>query len=333
MCMARSDFQRHAHINRNIHKKGVKKVGRYVLKRIASLIPILLAVSFIVFFLMSLTGDPIATITGGEVSDEIMEEMREAYGLNDPFIVRYGRYLWGVLHGDFGKDLSGRDVLKLYMSRLPYTVLLAFSGLLLATIIAIPFGIIAAIKQNTWIDTMVSTLSVAGMSIPNYWLALLLIVYFAVMKGLLPTSGAEKPVSLIMPAICAGIKWSALIARTTRSAMLDCLREDYLRTARIKGVKERLVVLKHAYGNAQIPVITTIGNALSSLIGGTVVVEQVFAWPGIGNLTISAVRGNEYTLVTGSVIITTILVAVVLLAIDLLYAYIDPRIKAKYTRK
>ena len=252
-------------------------MGRYVVKRLVSLIPILLAVSFIVYFLMSLTGDPIMTITAGEVSEEVMEEMREAYGLNDPFIVRYGRYLMGLLRGDFGKDLAGQDVLKLYMSRLPYTVVLAFSGLLIATVVAIPFGVIAAVKQNTWIDTLVSTLSVAGMSIPNYWLALLLIVYFAVMKGWLPTSGAESLASLIMPSICAGIKWSALIARTTRSAMLDCLREDYLRTARIKGVKERTVILKHAYGNAQIPVVTTIGNALSSLIGGTVVVEQVFA--------------------------------------------------------
>lgn len=308
-------------------------MGRYIVKRLVSLIPILLAVSFIVYFLMSLTGDPVMTITAGEVSEEVMEEMRDAMGLNDPFIVRYGRYMWGLLHGDFGKDLAGQDVLNLYMSRLPYTVVLAFAGLLIATVVAIPFGVIAAVKQNTWIDTLVSTLSVAGMSIPNYWLALLLIVYFAVMKGWLPTSGAESLASLIMPSICAGIKWSALIARTTRSAMLDCLREDYLRTARIKGVKERTVILKHAYGNAQIPVVTTIGNALSSLIGGTVVVEQVFAWPGIGNLTITAVRGNEYTLVTGSVIITTILVAFVLLAVDILYAYIDPRIKAKYTKK
>lgn len=309
-------------------------MGRYILKRLLSLIPILFIISLLVYCLMSLTGDPVATITQGEVSVEQMEIMREEMGLNDPLLVRYGRYIWGVLHGDFGKDLAGQDVLEQYMQRIGYTIMLAFGGMIVALLFSIPFGILAAVKQNTWIDTAVSTTAVAGLSIPSYWLGLLMILLFAVKLGWLPTSGADAGFkSIIMPSICAGLMWAALIARTTRSSMLDCLRADFLRTARAKGVKEKSVVLKHAFRNAAIPIVTTIGSMFSSLIGGTVVVETVFAWPGIGNLIVSSVRGNEYTLVTGAVLLTTILVAVVLLLVDILYAYIDPRIKASYVRK
>lgn len=308
-------------------------MGRYILRRLVSLIPILLIISFFVYLLMSFTGDPVATITGGEATQEQMEIMRENLGLNDPFIVRYGRYLWAVLHGDFGTDLAGQDVLQMYLARIPYTILLAFAGMIVALLFSIPFGIIAAVKQNTWIDTAVSTLSVAGLSIPSYWLGLLMMVLFSIKLGWLPTSGCDSAKSIIMPGICSGLLWSALIARTTRSSMLDSIRADYLRTARSKGVKERRVILKHALGNALIPIVTTIGSMFSSLIGGTVVVETVFSWPGIGNLIVASVRGNEYTLVTGCVLLTTVLVAVVLLIVDILYAYIDPRVKASYVRK
>lgn len=308
-------------------------MGRYILRRLLSLIPILLVISFLVYFMMSLTGDPVATMMGEEATEEQMEVMRESLGLNDPFIVRYGRYIWGVLQGDFGTDLAGKDVFSMFMSRFPYTVLLAFVGLFVAVIFAIPLGIIAAVKQNTWVDTAISTISVAGLSIPSYWLGLMLMIEFSIKLGWLPTSGFSGIKSIIMPGICAGLMWAALIARTTRSSMLDCIRADFLRTARAKGVSEKLVILRHAFKNALIPILTTIGSTFSNLIGGVVVVETVFSWPGIGNLIISSVRSNEYTLVTGCVILTTVFVALTLLLIDILYAYFDPRIKASYTRK
>lgn len=310
-------------------------MAKYIIKRLLFLIPVLLVVSLLVYFFMSLTGDPVATVSGETLSEAQREIVRESMGLNDPFFVRYARYMKNILlHGDLGTSLTGQGVWALYISRLPYTILLAVAGMLVTIVIAIPSGIIAGVKQNTWIDTLVSTLSIAGLSIPNFWLGLLLMLLFSVHLGWLPTSGAADGLkSLVLPAICAGLSSTAVIARMTRSSMVDELHADFLRTARAKGTMEKDVILKHAFRNALIPIVTTIGNNFILLLGGTVVVETVFAWPGIGYLLVQSVRGNEYTLVTGFVILTTVLVALVLLAIDVLYAYIDPRIKASYLRK
>ncbi len=309
-------------------------MGKYIIKRLLFLIPILLIISLMVYFFMSLTGDPVLTVAGENATAEEVELMREAMGLNDPFFVRYGRYIWNVLHGDLGTSLTGKDVWSYFIERLPYTLLLAFAGMFVALIMSIPFGIIAAVKQNSWIDSLVSTVSIAGLSIPNFWLGLMLMLLFSVKLGWLPVSGATDGVrSLILPAICAGLSNAATLARMTRSSMVDALHAEYLRTARAKGVSEKKVVLKHAFRNALLPIITTAGNVFILLIGGTVVVETVFSWPGIGYVIVQSVRGNEYTLVTGFVILTTVLVALVLLAVDILYAYIDPRIKASYTGK
>lgn len=309
-------------------------MGKYIIKRLLFLIPILLIISLMVYFFMSLTGDPVLTVAGENATAEEVELMREAMGLNDPFFVRYGRYIWNVLHGDLGTSLTGKDVWSYFIERLPYTLLLAFAGMFVALIMSIPFGIIAAVKQNSWIDSLVSTVSIAGLSIPNFWLGLMLMLLFSVKLGWLPVSGATDGVrSLILPAICAGLSNAATLARMTRSSMVDALHAEYLQTARAKGVSEKKVVLKHAFRNALLPIITTAGNIFILLIGGTVVVETVFSWPGIGYVIVQSVRGNEYTLVTGFVILTTVLVALVLLAVDILYAYIDPRIKASYTGK
>lgn len=308
-------------------------MAKYIVKRLLYLIPIMLVISLLVYYMMTLTGDPVATMVGGEVTEEEMEIIRENLGLNDPFFVRYGRYISDVLHGDFGKTLAGEDVLGLFLDRLPYTLALAAAGIVIAVAFAVPFGIIAAVKHNTWIDSIVSAVSVVGLSAPGFWIGLEMILLFGVKLGWLPTSGASNPESIIMPAICGGLLCAAMIARMTRSSMLDSLNADYLRTARAKGVSEKKVVLEHAFKNAQIPIITTIGSMLTTLIGGTVVIENVFSWPGIGSLLIPSVRGNEYTLVTGFVLLMTLIVAIVLLAVDILYAYVDPRIKASYTGK
>jgi len=308
-------------------------VIKYIVKRLLALIPIMLIVSLMVFFFMTLTGDPASTIAGEGMEQENIEALREQMGLNDPFFVRYGRYMGDVLQGDFGKNLRGQDVLELYMSRLPYTVALAAAALVVIIIVSIPCGIIAALKQNTWLDTTTSTIAIAGLSIPNFWLGLMLMLFFGVKLGWLPTSGVAGFKSIIMPAISAGISFAAQSARTTRSSMLDCLRADYLRTARAKGVSEKNVVMKHAFNNATIPIVTVLGSQFCNLLGGTVIIESVFSWPGIGNLIVSGVRGNEFTLVTGCILLTTLIIGVCLIIIDVIYAFIDPRVKALYEGK
>jgi len=306
---------------------------KYILKRLAFLIPVILVVSLLVFCLMSLAGDPVYSVAGENMTEEQIEVLREQMGLNDPLVLRYVRYMAGVFHGDLGQSIyGGKDVWGEYISRLPYTVYLALAAMAVTLIIALPVGIIAAVKQNTWVDAVSSTFAIAGLSIPGFWLGLMLILLFAIKLGWLPVTGAEDGLkSIIMPAITAGIGNAALVTRMTRSSMLDTLRQDYLRTARAKGVSERKVVLKHALGNALIPIITIVGSQFSILFGGAVVTEMVFAWPGVGNLTVTAIRGNDYTMVTGCVIMTTIFTALVLLLVDILYAYVDPRIKAQYT--
>ena len=307
---------------------------RYFIKRLLFLIPVILVVSFLVFSLMSMSGDPARTLAGENMTEEQVEELRESMGLNDPLLVRYGRYMAGALHGDFGESLYGKNVWQEYIGRLPYTLVLAVAAMILTVLLSVPFGIIAALKRNSWLDAGVSAVAVIGLSIPGFWLGVMLILWVALGMGLVPTGGADETLrSLILPAITAAAPNAALVCRTTRSSMLDALSADYLRTARAKGVAEKRVVLKHALGNALIPIITIVGSQFSILVGGTVVVETVFSWPGVGNLIVTAVRGNDYNMVTGCVVMTTVFVALILLAVDMLYAFVDPRIKAQYSRR
>ena len=306
---------------------------KYVLNRMVRLIPTFIAVSFLVFSLMSLTGDPARTMLGETATEQELEMLREELGLNEPLPVRYAEYMWNLLHGDLGETLFGRSVWNEFAARFPNSVKLAIAGMLVTVLTAIPLGIISAVKQNTLVDTSLSALAMAGISMPSFWLGLLLVSLFAVTLEWLPATGAEGWKSIIMPAICAGVNNASLVARMTRSSMVDVIRADYLRTARAKGVGEREVVLKHALKNALIPIITIVGSQFSILIGGTVVIESVFAWPGIGQYIVTSIRGNDFNAVTGCIIILTVFVALVLLCVDILYAFADPRIKARYTRK
>ncbi len=305
---------------------------KYTIKRLLALIPTMLVLSFIVYWIMSLTGDPVMTVLGDTATPEEIASMRESLGLDDPFIIRYARYINDILHGNFGKGLYGNDVWEEFRVRIPYTLELAVAAMFVTVVIAIPCGIIAAVKQNTWIDTVLSALAMAGISLPSFWLGLMMIILFAVKLGWLPTSGANGPTSIIMPAIVSGVSNASLVARMSRSSMVDQLHADYLRTARAKGVKERVVVLKHALGNALIPIITIVGSQFSILMGGTVVTETVFSWPGVGAYLVSCIRWNDYTMVTSFTLLITVFIALVLLAVDILYAFVDPRIKARYTK-
>jgi len=307
-------------------------VLKYFIKRILTLIPIILIVSFLVFWLMSLTGDPAAAMAGEYATAEDIELLRKELGLDKPLIVRYAKYMWDLVHGDMGRTLYGNRVVDEFSARYPNTMRLAFVSCIFTTVLAIPFGILAAIKQNTWVDTTLSGIAMAGISMPTFWVGLMLILLLSVRLGLLPATGSETWKHLIMPAFCLGINNAGLVCRMTRSSMVDVIRADYLRTARSKGVSEKDVILKHALKNALIPIITIIGSQFSILLGGASIIESVFAYNGLGQYTVSCIRGNEYIAATGIIIILTVITALVLLAVDILYAFVDPRIKARYTK-
>lgn len=306
---------------------------KYIIRRVLTLIPTLLVISFMVFGMMSMTGDPATTIAGPTATESEIEAIRESLGLNEPLVVRYFDYMSGLLQGDFGVDLYGNSVWDSFAAKIPYTIILSVVATVLTIVIALTLGIISAVKQNTWTDTGLSAFAIAGLSIPQFWLGLLMMVLFSVQLGWLPTSGAQGFKSVIMPGICTAVANIALMTRMTRSSMIDQLRADYLRTARAKGVSERKVITKHALGNGLIPIITIFGSQFGALIGGAVVIETVFAWPGVGFFIVSSIRSNDFQVVTGFIILITLMVALVLMAVDILYAYVDPRIKARYAGK
>lgn len=307
---------------------------RYVIKRILLLIPIMLAVSFIVYFIVDLApGDEIDAIYGNEISVEQKEQLRETLGYNDPLIVRYARYISNVVRGDMGMSSAFHEpVLNLYFNRFPATVQLAFWSIVVALLIAIPLGVIAAIHQNSWIDSSSTVLGLLGLSMPNFWFGLLLIMAFSLYLGWLPSFGNQQWNSIILPAITLGTEQAALLIRTTRSSMLEVVRQDYLRTARAKGVSEHNVIYHHALRNALIPIITAAGNQLSITLGGSVVTESVFSWPGAGKLIIDAFNYRDTNLVVGCLILTTAFASILMMLVDIIYAYVDPRIKARYSK-
>ena len=307
---------------------------RYIIKRILMLIPIMLAVSFLVYFIVDLApGDQIDAMYGNELSEEEKDAIREELGYNDPVVIRYFRYMADELKGDMGDSVDfNQPVLQLYLNRLPATLILAFWGILVALLIAIPLGVIAAVHQNTFIDSSSMVLGLLGMSMPNFWFGMMLIILFAEILGLLPSFGNEGWYSVILPAITIGVGQAALLIRTTRSSMLEVIRQDYLRTARAKGVNEHSVIYHHALRNALIPIITAAGTQLGIALGGSVVVETVFSWPGVGKLTIDAFNQRDTTLVVGCLILTTALSSILMVVVDIIYAFVDPRIKARYSK-
>lgn len=307
----------------------------YIVKRLLMIVVVVLCVSFIVYGVMDLVpGDAATTALGDEATQEQLERYREEHGLNDPLLVRYVRYMSGVIRKDLGKSAyNGEDVWTLFFSKFGYTLQLAGASVLLTVVLSIPLGILAAVRQNSWWDTSASSLSFVGLAMPNFWVGLLLIILFAVQLGWLPANGAAAGwKSIILPAITCGTGNMAALTRTTRSAMLDVLQQDYLRTARSKGAREQVVIWKHALRNAAIPIVTQIGNQCAALVGGALVTERVFSWPGVGNYLVTAILQSDYEVVTGFVIMIAVAVSIVLLVVDIIYAYMDPRVKAQYAR-
>lgn len=276
-------------------------------------------------------GDLVVNILGEEATEEEYQAKREELGLNDSVIIRYGRYMWKLLHGDLGYSYKyNMDVWSLYSQRVGATFLLAFCATIVSLLFSIPLGIYTALRQGSIQDNVASAFSMIGLAAPNFWVGLMLILFFSLRLGWFHSGGFNSLVDVILPAITVGTGHIAMDTRTTRSSMIDVIRQDYLMLARAKGCKENKVITKHALKNALIPIITAAGIQFTTSLGGSVVTETVFSWPGIGKLVIDAVKSQDVETVTGAIIMTSIIVSVILLIIDIIYAFVDPRIKARY---
>jgi peptide/nickel transport system permease protein len=307
------------------------------LRRLLSAIPVLFIVSLISFGLMRLIpGDPAASIAGTSATPAQIEQLRRDLGLDEPLLLQLLHYYQGLLQGDFGKSLLlGKGVLAATMERLPVTIGLSLYALVLTLLIGVASGIIAALRQNTWVDQVAMMIAMLGISIPNFFLGLLMIIFFAVQLGWLPSGGyvpfSQDPIgwlrSTTMPAISLALLQAGLLARITRSGMLEVLRQDYVRTARAKGLPERQVILKHALANALIPIVTVVGIIISLLLSGAVVTEALFSLPGMGQVLTQAVLSRDYPMVQGGLLLVTTFLVLVNILVDVLYALIDPRVR------
>ena len=298
------------------------------------LIPVMLGIAFILYSIMTLTpGDPARSILGESASEEAILQLREELGLNKGFWQGFFDYIVNALHGDFGVSYRTREpVFKEVFARFPNTLRLASLAILISIIVGIIVGIIQAVHQYSLFDNVVNGITLVFTSMPDFWFGLILIIIFAVKIKLLPASGTKYWYSFILPGFTAAMNYTAGTVRLTRSSMLEVIRSDYIRTAREKGLSERVVVYKHALKNALLPVITLVGVNLGWQLGGTIVVEQIFAIPGIGTLMITAVRMKDTPVLMASVLFTALLASIINLLTDILYAYIDPRIKAEYSK-
>ncbi|RGZ00415.1 nickel ABC transporter permease [Clostridium sp. AM58-1XD] len=302
---------------------------KYTSKRLAYLILVLIGVSFLVFLLLYMTpGDPVRMMLGESATPEAQAELREELGLNDSFLVQYGRYMKNIIvHQDLGTSYATkRPVLTEIMSVFPNTVTLATAAILIAIVLGVILGIISAVKQNSLIDNAVMVLALIGTSAPIFWIGILMIMFFSVKLRWLPPSGFGSFEQLIMPALALGMQSTAVIARMTRSSMLEVIRQDYVDTARAKGQKESVVILKHVFRNALIPVITVIGLQFGTLLGGAMLTEVVFSIPGVGRLMIESIKQRDFPVVQGSVLFVAACFSLVNLAVDLLYAVVDPKV-------
>lgn len=307
---------------------------RYIAKRVLLMIPVLLGISFLIFLLMYFTpGDPAQMILGDLAEKEEVEALREEMGLNDGFFERYFKYIAGLFQGDLGTSYTTKlPVWDEIAARLPVTAKVAFFVILFSVMVGVPIGILSAVRQYSLIDSITRVLALLGITMPSFWLALLLVLLFSVKLEWLPASGLYGPLYYIMPILSISAVSVATITRTSRSSMLEVVRQDYIRTARAKGQKESVVMFKHALLNALIPILTIVGIQFAGGLGGAVVNEQVFAIPGVGKLMVDAIKARNYPLVQGSVLVLAVLQSLVNLLVDLLYAFVDPRIRSQYNR-
>ena len=300
----------------------------YLVRRLTDLVIAVLGVSTIVFVLLRLSGDPIAMLVPQDATAEQIEEVRRSYGFSDPLWVQYVRFLGNAAQGDLGRSLQfRRPSVELVLETLPATLQLTFAALLFATIVAVPAGVLAAVNRNTALDKLLTVLTLLGQSMPYFWLGILLIMIFAVRLGLLPTSGSGGLQHLILPAITLSAGSMARTSRLVRSGMLRVLSQDYVRTAHAKGLSRLAVLSRHALRNAAIPVVTVLTLDFGVLLGGAVVTETIFAWPGLGRLIVQAISLRDFPVVQAGVLYLSIVFVVLNALADLLYVQLDPRIR------
>lgn len=309
---------------------------KYITKRLLMMVILLLGMTFIVFAsLYFAPGDPAEIAAGASATEADIEAMREYLGLNRPFIVQYGTYLINLLHGDLGTSyITRQPIFDELLIRLPNTLNLALSSMIFACVIGIPLGVIAAIKKDSLLDNLLTTISLFGISVPNFWLGSMLIIIFCVNLRIFPTGGMSEPfwtptgfMQAFLPSLSLGMQVAASFMRIGRSSMLDVLQSDYIRTARSKGLKERAIIVVHALKNAMIPILTQMGTSFGGLLGGAMVTEQVFAINGIGSYLINAINQRNYTAVQSTVFVIAFMFVIVNLVVDILYSVIDPRIR------
>ena len=307
---------------------------KYIIKRLLIMIPLVLGISFIVLILIDLApGDVAKQIAGAEAEEWQVEQIREDLHLNDPLIVRYVRFVGGAFRGSLGKSfITKTDVMGDILKRFPYTVKLATMSILLAMLIGIPIGIYAATHQYSWKDNAAILLSLFSVSMPSFWFALILVQLFAVKLGVLPPYGIDDWKGWILPTVSLALGYTASIARQTRSNMLEVIRQDYITTAKAKGVPSYKVLFRHALKNALTPIITVVGGLYGMALGGALVAETIFSVPGLGKYTLVALTNRDYPAIQGSVLFISILHCIVILLIDILFAFVDPRIRSQYSR-
>ena len=312
-------------------------MSRYVVRRLLQAVVVMLGVSIVVFALVHLVpGDPIRTAMGTRFDQQTYELLRARHGFDEPLYVQYFTWLASAVTGDLGVSFrSGRPVTTVLLGRLPATLSLAFAAIVVALLIALPLGIVSAVRQGRASDYIATALSQVGISIPDFWMAIMFILLFSLTLGWLPATGyaplSENPLTWLrhvtMPAVTLGVVSGSVITRFVRSSMLEAMSQDYTQTARAKGLAERVVVRRHVIKNALIPVVTVTGLQLAFLLGGVIVVEFIFAWPGLGQLLLIAVQSRDYTVLQGAVLLFALIFLIINLVVDLLYAWLDPRIK------
>jgi peptide/nickel transport system permease protein len=312
-------------------------MARYLATRLISLVPILFGTSVVAFLLIRLVpGDPAIALLGLEADPRSLAALRQQLALDQPIFVQYATWLGHILTGDFGRSIQGgRAVFPLLLGALAPTALLSAAALAISLAIAIPAGIVAAVSRNSGADYTASLLALCGLSLPSFWLGILLILMFSIYLPLFPASGYVSPLvdpvahlrHLVLPAVTLGAALAAATMRMTRAAMLEVLRADYVRTARAKGLSRRRVIWVHALRNARIPIVTLLGIQLGQLLGGVVITETVFSWPGIGKLTVDAIFARDYPVVQGAVLLTATLFVLINLLTDLVYTVLDPRVR------
>jgi peptide/nickel transport system permease protein len=301
---------------------------RFILARLAQSALVVLLSLTAVFGMVRLGGDPVLLFLPMDIQNKDVDEFRERLGFNDPLLVQYGRFMGSALRGDFGESLRYRqDALGLVLERLPATLLLAGSAIALTLLVAVPLGVLTAVRRDTLVDHLGSMATVLGQATPGFWLGLMLIYVFAVQLRWLPTGGSGTLAHLVMPSIVLAAFFAARVARLTRSATLDVLNEDFIKTARAKGLGEGRVIGKHTLRNSAIPIVTLAGLEAGQLLGGAVIAETIFAWPGLGRLTVQALLNRDFPVVMAAVSFTSIVYTTMNLLVDLAYGWLDPRVR------